>query len=61
MKKAIVKYNGGAGALLCSKCRKIIKTFATFTKEENDLFSENKLPEQFCEECKPIKNERKTN
>ena len=25
-KRAIVKYNGGAGALLCSKCRVILAT-----------------------------------
>jgi len=33
-KKAIFKFNGGKGALLCSKCSKIIKTGSTMTEEE---------------------------
>jgi hypothetical protein len=31
---AIIKFNGGAGALLCSKCRKILKVGYEFNEEE---------------------------
>ncbi len=51
MKPANVKYNGGQGALLCSDCRVIIKTFREFTEEETQLYSKNELPEQFCIQC----------
>ena len=33
-KKAIFKFNSGHGALLCSKCKVIIKTGKDFTEEE---------------------------
>lgn len=54
MKKLIIKFNGGALAILCSKCRVIIKTGEDFTEEEKlyvkgDIKS---LPSQFCEKCK---------
>jgi hypothetical protein len=32
--KAIFKMNNGLGAILCSKCRVIIKTGKDFTNEE---------------------------
>ena len=36
MEKAVIKFNGGNLALLCSKCSVIIKTGKDFTKEEMD-------------------------
>ena len=53
--KAIIKFNGGNLALLCSKCSVIIKTGVDFTKEELDYVlekSKNTLPPQYCEKCK---------
>ena len=51
--RAIFKYNGGNGALLCSKCRVIIKTGVDFTEEEKKAIKgEIELPPQFCEKCK---------
>lgn len=57
---AIFKYNGGQGALLCSKCRVIIKTGVNFTEEEKRAIKgEIKLPPQYCEKCKKfIMNKR---
>ena len=52
--KAIVKFNGGNLALLCSGCRVIIKTGKDFTQEELDFTlgkSKNLLPPQYCEQC----------
>ncbi len=40
-RKAIVKFNGGYGALLCNRCRKII---ATGIRHED--------VEHYCDECK---------
>jgi hypothetical protein len=53
MNKADFKYNGGAGALLCSKCKIIIKTSKDYTIEEKEA-SKGKiqLPPQFCDKCK---------
>ena len=53
MNKADFKYNGGAGALLCSKCKVIIKTGKDYTTEEK-LASRGKiqLPPQYCDKCK---------
>lgn len=56
MEKAIVKFNGGNLALLCSKCSVIIKTGKDFTKEEMDAVFDvkgNKFPAQYCDKCKP--------
>lgn len=54
--KAIFKYNGGLGALLCSKCRVIIKTGRDFTEEEvqtiKSSLEDSKLPAQYCDKCK---------
>jgi len=52
MNKADFKYNGGAGALLCSKCKVIIKTGKDYTEKEK-LASKGKieLPPQFCDKC----------
>ena len=51
--KAIIKFNGGNLALLCSKCSAIIKTGKDFTKEELDYaFSKGvHMDEKFCEKC----------
>lgn len=49
---ALVKYNGGRLALLCSKCRVIIKTGKDFTEEEG-LFARGKidyLPPRYCKD-----------
>lgn len=50
---AIFKFNGGLGALLCSKCRVIIKTGKDFTEEEKQAIK-GKIyyPPQYCENCK---------
>lgn len=54
MKKAVIKFNGGNLALLCSKCSVIIKTGADFTKEEKDfaLGVIDHLPPLICDKCK---------
>lgn len=53
MEKAIFKFNGGLGALLCSKCRVIIKTGKDFTDDEwKCIRGEIELPKQYCEKCK---------
>lgn len=53
MEKAIIKFNGGALAMLCSKCRVIIKTGVDFTKEEVEyaLSKGTYLAPQYCEQC----------
>lgn len=56
--KAIIKFNGGNLALLCSKCRTIIKTGKDFTKEELDfVFEKGTLLPQYCEKCKLKQND----
>lgn len=53
MKKALVKFNNGNGAILCHKCRTILKTFADLTIEEMDFYQKYrylKAPE--CNKCK---------
>ena len=50
--KAIVKFNGGKLALLCSVCRTIIKTGIDFTPEEIEFALKDKhLGAQYCEQC----------
>ena len=48
----IVKFNGGLGAILCSKCGKILYTFANMPKEISDRMSKttdySKLPDVYC-------------
>jgi hypothetical protein len=58
MEKAIVKFNGGNLALLCSGCSVIIKTGKDFTEKELDyvLRGKNTLPPQYCEKCKNKEN-----
>jgi hypothetical protein len=59
MEKAIIKYNGGLLALLCSKCRVIIKTGKDFTKEESDfaMIEDAHLDPLYCEKCKSNEKE----
>lgn len=53
MEKAIIKFNGGNLALLCSNCRVIIKTGVEFTPEEMEFALKNKhLDPQYCDDCK---------
>lgn len=50
---AIFKYNGGLGAMLCSKCRVIIKTGQDFTPDEiNAIKGKGELKAQYCNNCK---------
>ena len=57
MKKAIFKFNNGNGALLCSKCRTILKVGYEFTEEERKAMKgEVKLKAQYCDKCKEKKN-----
>jgi hypothetical protein len=52
--KAIVKYNNGQGALLCSRCRKIIKIGKDYNEEEIK-YSKGEidyLAPLYCENCK---------
>lgn len=63
--KAIFKYNGGLGALLCSSCRVIIKTGKDFTEEELKAIKGKgpMPPAQYCSNCKTkqsVKHERDT-
>ena len=37
MERAIIKFNGGNLALLCSKCNVIVKTGKDFTTEEMEF------------------------
>lgn len=51
--KATIKFNGGALALLCSKCYKIIKVGSEFNEEERAFYKRKKhLDPQYCDECK---------
>ena len=52
--KAIIKFNGGNLALLCSNCRVIIKSGKDFTKEESDfvMIEDAHLDPQYCDDCK---------
>lgn len=50
--KAKFKFNGGIGALICSKCGRIIKDGTQFTAEEwLACKGEVKLKPQFCDLC----------
>lgn len=56
---AIFKFNSGMGAILCSKCRIIIKVGSEFTElEELAMRGEVELKAQYCEKCK--KRDEKT-
>jgi NAD-dependent SIR2 family protein deacetylase len=52
-KKAIFKFNGGLGALLCSRCFVIIKTGNEFTEDEiMGIKGKKHIPPQHCQECR---------
>jgi hypothetical protein len=58
--KAIIKWNNGNLALLCSNCSVIIKTGYSFTKDELDAVKGKfKLKAQYCEKCNNIRNDEK--
>lgn len=52
---AIIKFNSGLLAILCSQCRKILRTGRDFTEEEKKAFNTHQwnIPPQYCEEHKP--------
>lgn len=56
--KAIIKFNSGNLAILCSKCRGIIKTGHKFNREE-EAFAMGKghLPPQYCRTCSTKKEQ----
>lgn len=59
--KCVFKWNSGNLALLCSKCRKIIKEGKDFTEEEMIACRNTRdyyLPPQYCEQCKLKMNEK---
>jgi hypothetical protein len=59
MEKAIVKFNNGNLAVLCSYCHKILKTGADLTNDELFLVlgaDKNHLTAQYCETCKEKEN-----
>ena len=53
MEKAIIKFNGGNLAILCSGCSVIIKIGVDFTQEEMEFALKDKhLEPQYCDKCK---------
>ena len=57
MKKdhATFKFNGGKGALLCNRCRVILKTGDQFSEEEWDaMMGGEKIPAQYCKKCQLV-------
>lgn len=53
MEKAIFKFNGGLGALLCSKCRTIIKTGSQMSQFEKDaMMGKQEMLPKYCEKCR---------
>jgi hypothetical protein len=53
MDKAIIKFNGGKLALLCSTCGVILKTGVDFTEEErNFALGKGHLEPQYCDKHK---------
>jgi len=63
MKKLIVKYNSGLGAILCSGCSKILKIGSEFTPEETQYIRGeiDHLPVQFCDQCDNVPLEEQVN
>jgi hypothetical protein len=52
MDKAIIKFNNGNLAIICSGCYKIIKVGSEFSKEEKEFAQGIRdLPAQYCKEC----------
>lgn len=58
--KAIFKYNGGLGALLCSKCRVIINTGKDITDNERESIRGD-MHAQYCETCMQEMQTRENN
>lgn len=55
MEKALFKYNSGHGALLCSTCRKILKTGSEFNDEElAAIKGHSKMDPQYCKKCQLV-------
>ncbi len=51
--RAIIKYNGGMGAVLCNSCGCIVRAGAKLTEEDKScLRGQLALPEQYCNKCK---------
>ena len=51
--EAIFKFNNGNGALLCSKCRTIIKVGYQYNQLEKEASKGHAtLPPQYCDKCK---------
>lgn len=49
---AILKFNNGAGAVLCSNCRIIIRAGNEMTEEDwQAVRGEIKLEAQYCDSC----------
>lgn len=67
MSKAVVKFNNGNLAVLCSYCYKILKTGKDLTNDELFLIvgeDNNRLPAQYCDDCKknpPVETEGSKN
>jgi hypothetical protein len=62
MERAVIKFNGGNLAMLCSYCHRIIKTGRHFTTEEIESVLDNSkhiIPAQYCESCKEDGYDRK--
>lgn len=61
MEKALIKFNGGNLALLCSGCRVIIKTGKDFTEEEIQfaITKGKHLDPLYCEQCTLKENKLK--
>lgn len=59
MSNALIKYNSGNLAILCSKCYTIIKTGSEFNEQER-LYSlgKSELESQYCKSCKDGKNKK---
>jgi hypothetical protein len=52
-KKAIIKWNNSMLAILCTSCRKILKTGVDFSPEEWNYakYKDSYLPPQYCDKC----------
>lgn len=50
MERAIIKFNDGMGAVLCSRCRKILREGGSMTQSDiKAMRGELLLPPQYCE------------
>jgi hypothetical protein len=55
IEKAQFRYNGGRGALLCSGCKKIMKTGDEFTEEEIEAIKGYSIiPPVYCLKCQLV-------